>query len=721
VTRDSAHGPGPAAGRGALDTAALDALAAQWPLGLWVLDTDLRTVRVRPAALAPRSPGARWTDLGLAGVLGEAELRGAITTGVPIRDVRCRSGLVGAQPALSDTGLGSAGLGGGERALSLSAFPLRDRAGRPAGVAVTAAHLPDTGAAGRRLRLLERAGRHIGTTLDVFRTAQELAEAAVPELADLAAVDVLDVVLHGHAPAAGPLDACTTLRRGGFSSERPDLLPGLWATGEVSDAPYASPFARVLADLRPRLVRRLDPGEEWLRRDPRRGEQLRQTGVHSLIVLPLVARGVVLGIAAFYRREGSAPFEEEDLALAADLAGRAAECVDNARRYTREHTLARLLQHSLLPGRLPPSSAVETANAYLPVGSGAWFDVLPLSGSRVALVVGEVSGHGLPAVTAMGQLRTAIQAFAAMDLRPAELLERLHDLTGALADEAAERITVPLPDSAPLSATCLYAVYSPVTRQCELARAGHPAPVLLEPGAEPRVLDVPAGSPLGRGAPSYTATELALPAGSVLALHSAGLHGGVGGQPGQGRATDGLRHYATVLGDPERALGEACDALVAALLDGPPHSDALLLLARTRAFGAAELAEWQLPNQPESAALARRAVESRLGEWGLPDLAFATSLIASELVTNSVRHARGPISLRLIRDRALICEVADGSQVAPHLHHADDEDEGGRGLFLVARFTDNWGARRTARGKTIWTEQPLPTGPGAADGEADPG
>jgi serine phosphatase RsbU (regulator of sigma subunit)/anti-sigma regulatory factor (Ser/Thr protein kinase) len=715
VTRDSAHGPGPAAGRGALDTATLDALAAQWPLGLWVLDTELCTVRVRPAALAPRASGARWADLGLAGVLGEAELRGAMTTGVPIRDVRCRSGLVGAPPALSDSGLGNAGLGGGERMLSLSAFPLRDAAGGSAGVAVTAKHVTDMGAAGRRLRLLERAGRHIGTTLDVFRTAQELAEAAVPELADIAAVDILDVVLHGHAPAAGPLDAGTTLRRGGFSGDRAELLPGLYGIGEVAGSPYASPYARVLADLRPRLVRRLGPDEEWLRRDPRRAERFRQTGVHSLIVLPLLARGVVLGLAAFYRRQGSAPFEEEDLALAADLAGRAAECVDNARRYTREHTVARLLQHSLLPGRLPPSSAVESAHAYLPVGSGAWFDVLPLSGSRVALVVGEVTGHGLPAVTAMGQLRTAIQAFAAMDLRPAELLERLHDLTGALADEAAERITVPLPDSAPLSATCLYAVYSPVTRQCELARAGHPAPVLLEPGGEPRVLDVPAGSPLGRGAPSYTATELALPEGSVLALHSAGLHGGVGGQPGQGRATDGLRHYRAVLGDPERPLGEACDALVAALLDAPPESDALLLLARTRGFGAAELAEWQLPNQPESAALARRAVESRLNEWGLADLAFPTSLIASELVTNSVRHARGPISLRLIRDRALICEVADGSQVSPHLHHADDEDEGGRGLFLVARFTDNWGARRTAHGKTIWTEQPLPPGPG--DGE----
>ncbi|MDT0346195.1 ATP-binding SpoIIE family protein phosphatase [Streptomyces litchfieldiae] len=282
---------------------------------------------------------------------------------------------------------------------------------------------------------------------------------------------------------------------------------------------------------------------------------------------------------------------------------------------------------------------------------------------------------------------------AALDLHPDELLERLDELTGELADE---RPDTAFPDQPPLSATCLLAFHDPATRRCVLASAGQPAPLLALPDGEVRAVDVPAGPPLGRGAVSHALTEIDLPEGSVLALRNAGL-------PDAGPAA--LRE-ALAAGDGD--LQETCDAMARALLPEEPRADAVLLLARARALTPEQVVTWQLPGDRESAAAARRLRSRQLTDWGLAELTFSTELVASELVTNAVRYSTGPVGLRLIRDRALICEVADNSSASPHLRHAAEDDENGRGLYVVAQLTERRGTRHSRSGKAIWTEQPLP-------------
>ncbi|MBT2392764.1 SpoIIE family protein phosphatase [Streptomyces sp. ISL-1] len=669
--------------------ALIHALFTQPPIGLHVLDPDLRIVRFNTAAPGAQgfseseAVGRTLADLGFVADDVDRMLRGVLATGEPVSNFQYEGRL----PRGPD----------GVRALAISAFRLQSADGRILGVAATVVDITEQHRAQRRLELLYRAGEQIGTTLDVFRTAQELADIAAPGLADAVAVDVLDTVLHGEAPAPGPLLNPVTLRRAGFRAAAPEAVRTSYEVGGVRVMRYGSPYAQSLTDLRPRLIRRLGTDERWPTRDPVAAQILRDAGAHSLMAVPLAARGVVLGIAAFFRTEGSPPFEDADLSVAADLVARAAVCIDNARRYTREHTLARLTQRSLVPTRLPTHTAVETAYTYLPVASsGAWYDVIPLSGARVALVAGDVSGRGMGTVTTMGRLRTAVTAFAAMDLPPDELLERLHSLTGELA-----RDSLPAQDEhrPALTATCLYTVYDPSDGSCVLSRAGHPPPVLGVPDGTVRIIESPTGPVLGRGASSYTTTRVDVPEGSILALHNTGLL--------QGTTESRLPLYREALGRPTGTLQDTCDALAAALLPEPPDDDALLLLARTRALGPDELASWTLANAPESAAQARRLVSGRLAEWDLSDLDFTTGLIASELVTNALRYSEGPIELRLIRDAVLTCEVTDSSNASPHLRHAEDDDEGGRGLYLVAQFTQDWGTRRTERGKTIWTEQTL--------------
>lgn len=669
--------------------ALLHALFTKPPIGLHVLDPDLRIVQFNAAAPGAQglseseAVGRTFRELGFVVDDVDRMLRGVLATGEPVSNFRYEGRL----PRGPD----------GVRVLAVSAFRLQSADGRTLGVAATVVDITEQHRAQRRLELLYRAGEQIGTTLDVFRTAQELAGVAVPDLADVVAVDVLDSVLHGEAPAPGPLLNQVTLRRAGFQAAAPEAVRSSYEVGDVRVMRYGTPYAQSLTDLRPRLIRGLGKDEGWPTRDPVQAQMLRDAGAHSLMAVPLAARGVVLGMAAFFRTKDSPPFEEADLNVAADLVARAAVCIDNARRYTREHTLARLTQRSLVPTRLPTHTAVETAYTYLPVASsGAWYDVIPLSGARVALVAGDVSGRGMGTVTTMGRLRTAVTAFAAMDLPPDELLERLHSLTGELSHGYPPAQD---DDRSALTATCLYTVYDPSDGSCVLSRAGHPPPVLALPDGTVRIVETPTGPILGRGASSYTSTSVDVPEGSILALHNTGLL--------QGTTESRLPVYRKALGRTTGTLQDTCDALASALLPEAPEEDALLLLARTRALGPDKLASWTLSSAPESAAEARRLVSGRLAEWDLTDLDFTTGLIASELVTNALRYSEGPIGLRLIRDAVLTCEVADSSNASPHLRHAEDDDEGGRGLYLVAQFTQSWGTRRTGRGKTIWTEQPL--------------
>lgn len=496
------------------DAAVLDALFTQPPIGLQVLDPELRILRFNSAALGIQgldmsdAVGRTWRELGIAADAVETMLRTVLETGEAVTDFQYRGRL--------------AVLGGVEKVLSISAFRLQDAERRTLGVASTMVDITERYRAEQRLQLLYRAGERIGSSLDVFRTAQELADVAVGELADMVSVAVLDSVLQGEAPHPGPLVDPVTVRQAGFRAvEAITAVPTMYEIGGVRVILRSSPYAQALSDLRPRLVRQLKADDPWLVRHPEHAEEVREAGVHSLIAVPLAARGVVLGMATFYRGPGSLPFDDADLGVATDVVARAAVCVDNARRYTRERTIARLTQRALVPDRLPSQSAAETTFTFLPVTtSGVWYDVIPLSGARIALVAGDVSGHGLHTVTTMGRLRTAISALAAMDLQADELLEHLHDLTEQLARE---HPPVENSDQSELTATCLFAIYDPVTRTCTLSRAGHPAPVLAVPDGSIHVIDVPAGPNLGRGVASYRSTSVDLPEGSILTLHNAEL------------------------------------------------------------------------------------------------------------------------------------------------------------------------------------------------------
>ncbi|WP_200305204.1 ATP-binding SpoIIE family protein phosphatase [Streptomyces adelaidensis] len=561
----------------------------------------------------------------------------------------------------------------------------------------------------QRLALLNEAGTRIGSTLNVTRTAQELADLAVPRLADFVSVDLLDSVLRGQEPAAGPLDTTVALRRAAHQSTHEGAPEAAVPLGGLDAYPPFSPPARALASGKPLLSGVDDPEYlRWVTQDETRRERVEKFGFHSVMSAPLRARGITLGVAFFARRKGSKPFEQDDLVLAEELAGRAAVGVDNARRYTRERTNALTLQRSLLPRELPKQVAVEVAYRYLPAGSGAgvggdWFDVVPLSGTRVALVVGDVVGHGLHASATMGRLRTAVRTLADVDLPPDELLTHLDDLVTHLTYDETIPEDLEMPSAAEIGATCLYAVYDPVSRVCTLASAGHPPPVVLYPDGRVGVVELSPGPLLGVGGLPFEATEVELPEGSLLAFYTDGLV--------EARDHDigaGLDRLCQVLSSPVPSLEVTCDAVLKTLLPDTPADDVALLLARTRALHTDQVAAWSLPSDPAIVADARAQASRQLAVWGLQEAAFITELVVSELVTNAIRYGAVPIGLRLIRDRTLICEVSDASSTAPHLRRARAYDEGGRGLHMVAQLTQSWGTRQTSTGKTIWAEQPLP-------------
>jgi len=545
-----------------------------------------------------------------------------------------------------------------------------------------------------RLNMLYDAGVGIGTSLDVTRTAEELAELAVPRFADFATVDLYDAVLNGEEPQPG-----TELRRTALSGIRDDAP--LYPVGKQIQFVASSPQAHSLSTGETVVEPELSEARGWLTQDLERTAQVVDYGIHSLITVPLRAGALILGVVNFWRSEKPEPFDTEELALAEELVARAAVSIDNARRYTREHGMAVTLQRSLLPRRLPEQTALEVAYRYLPAQAGVggdWFDVLPLSGARVALVVGDVVGHGLHAAATMGRLRTAVHNFSALDLPPDELLGLLDELVGRIdQDETTEDST-----AAVTGATCLYAIYDPVSRKCSIARAGHPPPALVRPDGRVEFPDVPAGPPLGLGGLPFETAELELAEGSRLVLYTDGLV--------EDRERDidvGLELLRSALSGAGESPEETCQAVLDSRLTARPSDDIALIVARTRTLGADRIADWQVPSEPAAVADMRAAVTRQLSQWGLDELTFTTELVLSELVTNAIRYGSGPIRVRLLRDRSLICEVSDGSTTSPHLRYAAMTDEGGRGLFLVAQLSERWGTRYTPAGKVIWAEQAL--------------
>lgn len=588
---------------------------------------------------------------------------------------------------------------GQEVSLSLSLFRLSDHNGRVLGLALLAEDVTVRETALGRLRILDRAHQVIGNTLDVTATAQELVEVAVPAFADGIVVDVLEDAVQGRRLQPGQVGPDAVLRRA--ARRNVDAGPPLIDPGELLALPPHTPYSQSLADLRPRLIADVTGDEPWFAGDPVRARRLSALGVHSLLVLPLTVHNTALGLAVLYRHRRRDPFGPDDLRLAEKLASRTAMSLDRAHAYVRERTIATALQRHLLPAGPPDTSAAETAHLLLPGDHGAdWFDVIPLSGARIALTVGTVSGRGIEAAAAMGQLRTAVQTLAAQDLAPDELLTRLDEAAARLAADAA-----PGPAGREFgqpAASCLYLVYDPVSRRCTAASAGHHPPLVLAPDGSDVALPLRAGPPLGAGGGRGSATaELA--EGSLIALYSRGLV-----DRRDRPSEDGRRALRRILGTPDHDLAQLCDDAAYGLPPDPSADDASLLLARTRVLGEDRVAHWTLPLDPSVVVTARRLAGHQLAAWHLDGLTDSTTLVVSELVTNAIRYGSPPLTLRLLRDRELICEVSDGSSTTPHLRIADETDEGGRGLFLVGQLSRRWGTRFAERGKTIWSAQAYP-------------
>ncbi|NUL06161.1 SpoIIE family protein phosphatase [Streptomyces lunaelactis] len=707
------------------DLAASQAIFGQSPFGFLLFGTDL-TVQRANQRFATVFGGAADDHRGrtvhdyLSRPEAErmnASLRRVLETGESAIDLQ----IVGSAPGSTE-----------RRHWSINLYRVHSGAGRPIGVAglgtdVTRRQIAarEAASARRNLALLNEASARIGNSLDLETTARELLDVAVPGFCDLASVDLYQGLLTGdeappgqwgspHAESHGGGSA--ELRRVAFASAVSDapLVPppgcgqegsAPTALGEVHRYPFNSPCASALRTARVQSI----PGEEG-------------TLVQSTFAVPMVAHDTVVGLVQFSRTKGSEPFGERDRALAGELAARAAVCIDNARLYRREHERALILQRSLLPPGDPEAAGLDIACRYLPGNTatevgGDWFDVIELPGHRTALVVGDVMGRGLRAAVAMGELRTAVRTLALLDLEPAEVLSALDEIARGLGSpsgtQQASRVAHKSRE-ADLSevylATCVYAVYDPVTRRCTFANAGHLPPVLVEPGEEALLLDVPPGMPLGVGGEPFEEVEVELPEGSLLALYTDGLV-----ESRDHPLDEGLRAFRAALTDPVRPLEDVCDHVLNTLDTRHGEDDIALLMARIQGLPVEAVGDWLLPREPRSVGRARELARAQLLSWNLEALVDTVELLVSELVTNALRYGEGEIRLRLLRDRTLVCEVWDAGLVQPRRRRARDTDEGGRGLQLVGLLSAAWGSRRTPRGKTVWFELALPDGDSTAE------
>jgi PAS domain S-box-containing protein len=698
------------------DLSASQAVFGQSPMGFVLFDTRLQLIRVneRFATVFGR-PAEEHRGRGPHDFLSRVEadrlsgaLRQVLETGDPVLDMP----LVGTVPGDP-----------GRRRWSMSLYRLHSSRGRPIGVAGLAMDVTgrqraerEAAHARRNLALLNEAGSRIGTSLDLETTARELLDVAVPHFCDLASVDLYQALLSGAEDLSGTTDGSGELRRVAFASSVSDAPvamagddddvsadDGPVAVGSVHRYRFNSASARALRTAQPQVL------------DGDGGQDLGGAIVQSTLVVPMVARDTVLGLVQFSRAKGSEPFTERDRMLAEELAARAAIFIDNARLYRREHERALILQRSLLPPDDPEAAGLDIACRYLPgsmeteVG-GDWFDVIELPGHRTALVVGDVMGRGLRAAVAMGELRTAVRTLAMLDLEPGDVLSALDEVVrglGAPTPGGTRRAAAKERGDSDLAevylATCVYVVYDAVTRRCTIANAGHLPPVVVEPGEQPLLLELPRGVPLGVGDEPFEESEVELPEGALLALYTDGLV-----ESRNLPLDEGLDAFRRSLDGPERPLEDICDHVLATLDTAHGEDDIALLMARIRGLPAEQVGDWSLKPQPTSVARARELARGQLLEWGLDDLVDTTELLVSELVTNALRHGYGDIRLRLLLDRTLVCEVWDSALVQPRRRRARDTDEGGRGLQLVTMLSESWGSRRTHRGKTVWFELALP-------------
>ncbi|MCX4819109.1 SpoIIE family protein phosphatase [Streptomyces sp. NBC_01142] len=562
---------------------------------------------------------------------------------------------------------------------------------------------------GDRLRFVGAATRRIARGIDLDEIVLGLCRATVPTFSDAILVYLRDPLPVGDERPVSPfvlrLRRTDRLRLTGEEADLGNPVPVPVIDAQTDPTPAAElcevrsggALSEVLRGVRPVFG---DSAAARAALPELLGADRAVPSGHRAILAPLRGRRRVIGAAVFLRRPDRPAFEPNDLLVAAQLATHTALGIDKAVLYGREAYIADELQRTMLPDSLPQPTGVRLASRYLPAAEtarvgGDWYDAIPLPGSRVALVVGDVMGHSMTSAAIMGQLRTTAQTLAGLDLPPQEVLHHL--------DEQAQRL------GTDRMATCLYAVYDPVSHRITIANAGHPPPILLHLGGRAEVLRVPPGAPIGVGGVDFEAVELDAPAGATLLLYTDGLV--------ESRLRDvwtGIEQLRERLADTAQLTGpdhspplEAlCDDVLDMLGPGDRDDDIALLAARFDGIAPSDVAYWFLEPEDAAPGRARRLARRALVRWGLEELSDSVELLVSEVVTNAVRYAERPVTLRLLRTDVLRCEVGDDSPQLPRQRRARDTDEGGRGLFLVNRLARRWGATRLSTGKVVWFELP---------------
>ena len=575
-----------------------------------------------------------------------------------------------------------------------------------------------------RATLLSRAGRLLGTSLDTGRTLAAIAELVVPSFADQCTVDLLE--------DTGTLRRAVNVRLDRERSRRVSV-PG--PPDRRVGYPPDHPCAIALRSGTPVLVES-DQTESPSGRSSRPEHSLMADSA-MVIAVPLLGPRGIKGVLAVGADGVNRKFSSADVELVEEVAARAGFALENAALYESMRSLALALQHSLLPAHLPTIDGVEMQVGYnagdeSDVG-GDLYDVMELSAGRVGFVIGDVQGRGAHAAAVMGQLRAALRAYAVLDEEPAQVLRHLDDLVRGL-NEA-------------LLVTCVYAVFDPFTRECVLANAGHPPPLLAGAhGCHP--MEVPPDVPLGVGGVTFNDHTFTVAPGDTIFLYTDGV------VEQRGRSVDeGVRDLCLALEEVLDGNGPGgTDATPAALCRaalrlstsiGPADDDRAVLAMRT-AVGPLPLWRLSLPATPSSPSAARAAIRPVLEQWGLHAQVETVELLLSELVTNAVRHAAGPApaprfdpeaveeldleslelalldnapmpgehspagprrQLEIVARRgggSLWVEVYDQDVRMPRVRTATANDEGGRGLFLVDQLSRRWGARDTPAGKAVW-------------------
>ncbi|HEY1668161.1 MAG TPA: ATP-binding SpoIIE family protein phosphatase [Trebonia sp.] len=550
--------------------------------------------------------------------------------------------------------------------------------------------------------LLRDTGPADEDTLDFSELAKKMTAQLVPAFCSTAEVLVLESLIGDNEIPLHVSAEKVALRRLDVRHDRGEhaAWQSAFPIGEILRFPPDSPYTRCIETGLPVLEQAFSAdsarklAKSW-RRKPVGG----LFSDMSMLVIPAVSKGTVLGLFCCFREAGTRKFDRYDMEMGMEFAARSAVFFNHATRYNREHATALTLQRAMLPTGLTYPSSIEVKHRYLPgselveVG-GDWYESIRLPGARVALVVGDVAGHGVRAAVTMGRLRTAIQTLAMLELPPAESLLQLDELMLTIGERE------------PHFATCAYAVYDAVTGEIELAVAGHLPPLLVHPDGRNEYLEVTPCPPLGIGNGVVDTKIITVEDGSLFVLYTDGLV-----ESRDRDISEGLDRLQSAFGPgaPDQDLEDLCKTSLDGVYSDAYRDDIAVLIAKLRRIPEDHRICFRLEPELSAVRHARSLIRDPLKRWGLEDLIDSSELLVSELVTNAIKYANGEVMLRLILEPdTLVCEVHDSSPALPRVLQVDKDAENGRGLHVVSQVASRWGVRRTTGGKVVWCEQQVP-------------